>query len=180
MNPHLMFFLFFLSLIIFISGVMGIEAGIHACTTLSSELGALVVQTPSSLGFEASVGAPLNLVNDELRPACVVIPRNTSQVSTAMKAIYQSKSPYAVLAGGHSAMKGWNAYASFSVHVKGVKILKYIPSVAGGVLISFSNITEAAYDRKKDTITLQPGIRWGEAVTTLAPFGVAPVSGRAA
>ncbi|EEB89324.1 hypothetical protein MPER_12588 [Moniliophthora perniciosa FA553] len=78
-----------------------------------------------------------------------------------MAAIYQAKSKYAVLAGGHSAMKGWN-------------------SVSGGVLIDFRHMKQATYDAQKDSITLQPGIRWGEAVTALAPQGIAPIGGRAA
>lgn len=34
------------------------------------------------------------------------------------------------------------------------------------------------YDPTSDTITLQPGIHWGEALTQLEPLGVAPLGGR--
>ena len=34
------------------------------------------------------------------------------------------------------------------------------------------------YDATKDTITLQPGVHWDEALTELAPLGVAPMGGR--
>jgi hypothetical protein len=101
----------FFSLLLLASGVVGGQSGQSACTSLQSQLGATIVQTPSSgSSFESAVGAALNLANNNLRPSCVVIPQNTSQVSTAMKAIYKAKSQYAVLAGGHSGMKGWNAY----------------------------------------------------------------------
>ncbi|KAF9461947.1 hypothetical protein BDZ94DRAFT_770917 [Collybia nuda] len=133
-----------------------------ACASLQSLLGATIVQTPAAgSSFQTIVGTPLNLANNELTPSCVVIPQNTSHVSTAMKAIYKTKSRYAVLAGGHSAMKGWNA-------------------VRDGVLIYFRDMKAVSYDSRKDTITMQPGVRWGEAVNTLAPLGVAPVGGRAA
>ncbi|KAI3604575.1 fad dependent [Moniliophthora roreri] len=138
-----------------------IDAGQAACSSLVSLLGSELVQSQSGIDFQSSVNTPLNLINNALVPACVVYPTNTTHVSAAMSAVYQAKSRYAVLAGGHSAMKGWN-------------------SVAGGVLIDFRDMKQATYDAQKDTITLQPGIRWAEAVTALAPQGVAPIGGRAA
>ncbi|KAK7043896.1 hypothetical protein VNI00_008062 [Paramarasmius palmivorus] len=137
------------------------DAGQAACSSLVSLLGSELVQTQSGSDFQESVESPLNLVNNALIPACVIYPTNTSHVSTAMSAIYKAKSRYAVLAGGHSAMKGWNA-------------------VAGGVLIDFRDMKQATYDAAKDSITLEPGMRWGETVAALAPQGVAPVGGRAA
>lgn len=46
------------------------------------------------------------------------------------------------------------------------------------MLISFLLMNDTSYDPDTDTITLLPGIRWGQAVSTLEPFGVAPVGGR--
>ncbi|KAF7353925.1 FAD-binding protein [Mycena venus] len=57
------------------------------------------------------------------------------------------------------AMKGWN-------------------SVQAGVLIMFSHMQKASYDPEKDTIELEPGIRWRDAVVALEPYSVAPVGGR--
>ena len=37
---------------------------------------------------------------------------------------------------------------------------------------------DVSYDPTSDSITLQPGIHWGEALTALAPLGVAPLGGR--
>jgi hypothetical protein len=34
------------------------------------------------------------------------------------------------------------------------------------------------YDPISDTITLEPGIHWGDALTQLSPLGVAPLGGR--
>lgn len=47
-----------------------------------------------------------------------------------------------------------------------------------GILISFAHMRGVSYDAAKDTITLQPGVRWGEALTDLEPLGVAPMGGR--
>jgi FAD/FMN-containing dehydrogenase len=46
-------------------------------------------------------------------PTCIVFPQNDSDVSVAMKAIYNSGSHYAVRGGGHSAMPGWNTYVPY-------------------------------------------------------------------
>ena len=53
-----------------------------------------------------------------------------------------------------------------------------LPSVEGGVLISFSRMKSISYDSARDLVTLQPGIRWGEALDALEPFGVAVMGGR--
>ncbi|KAJ7605456.1 hypothetical protein DFH06DRAFT_1275611 [Mycena polygramma] len=144
-----------------LSSSLPTNAGRKACSSIASSIGRQFVQTSSDPAFNSSVGVPMNLNNDALIPACVIIPQNTSHVSTAMKAIYTQKSSYAVLSGGHSAMKGWDA-------------------VSGGVLIYFRDMKAATYSANADTITLQPGIRAGEAISALAPFGVAPPTARAA
>ena len=51
-------------------------------------------------------------------------------------------------------------------------------SVEGGILISFEHMASVTYNEARDTVTLQPGIRWGEALTALEPFGVGVLGGR--
>lgn len=48
----------------------------------------------------------------------------------------------------------------------------------GGVLINFANMTSATFDAKRDSITLEPGVLWEDAISSLQAFGVAPVGGR--
>ncbi|KAE9397561.1 FAD-binding domain-containing protein [Gymnopus androsaceus JB14] len=95
--------------------------------------------------YAIGVNSAWNAFNNEVnfQPACVVFAAKAEHVQVAMKAIFDNDVDYAVQAGGHSAMKGWN------------------------------NVEEG-----KDTITLLPGIHWGNAVADLAPLGVAPVGGR--
>jgi hypothetical protein len=45
-------------------------------------------------------------------------------------------------------------------------------------LINFKNMRNASYDPVRDSIILEPGIHWQEAVSALEPFGVAPVGGK--
>ncbi|KAJ4481092.1 FAD-binding domain-containing protein [Lentinula aciculospora] len=136
----------------------------QTCQQLSSSLGPSIVQTQSS-GSEYSIGADYawSTFNDEVnfQPSCIVFPTDTQHVQTAMEAIFQNGADYAVQAGGHSGMTGWN-------------------TVQNGVLISFINMTSASYDPESDTITLFPGIHWGNATSDLQQYGVAPVGGRIA
>ncbi|KAJ4490824.1 FAD-binding domain-containing protein [Lentinula aciculospora] len=134
----------------------------NTCQQLVSTLGSSIVQSQSS-GSEYTVGAngAWSVFNQEenFLPTCIVFVNSTEDVQTAMKTIFDNKSEYAVQAGGHSAMTGWN-------------------TVTDGVLISFMNMNATSYDEEKDTITMQPGILWGAAMTLMETFGVAPVGGR--
>ncbi|KAF7366687.1 FAD-binding protein [Mycena sanguinolenta] len=130
-------------------------AALNACTQLDVLLGFPLVQS-SGPSYETAATNAWNLQNSEFHPTCIVFPTTSDHVQVAMRAIYDAKSHYAVQAGSHTAMKFWNV-------------------VQDGVLIIFSNMRNASYDSVKDSITLQPGIHWAEAVTALEPFGVAPV-----
>ncbi|KAJ3779911.1 hypothetical protein GGU11DRAFT_662257, partial [Lentinula aff. detonsa] len=116
---------------------------------------------------EYSIGANFawSTFNDEVnfQPTCIVFPNTTKHVQTAMKAIFQNNAEYSVQAGGHSGMTGWN-------------------TVENGILISFINMMNSrvtSYDSQSDTITLLPGIHWGDATSALQQYGVAPVGARA-
>ncbi|KAJ4499311.1 hypothetical protein C8R41DRAFT_915518 [Lentinula lateritia] len=144
------------------SSVAAIAA--QTCQQLESSLGSTIVQTQTS-GSEYAIGANFawSTFSDEVnfQPSCIVFPNTTQHVQTAMKAIFENKADYAVQAGGHSGMIGWN-------------------TVQNGVLISFMNMNSTSYDSESDTITLLPGIHWGDATSALQQYGVAPVGGRIA
>ncbi|KAF5366893.1 hypothetical protein D9757_011387 [Collybiopsis confluens] len=128
-----------------------------ACTQISTSLGSSKVQSTIS-GPLYSLGAnnAWSAFNREVnfQPTCIVFVNSTHDVQIAMKAIYKNNANYAVQSGGHSGMIGWN-------------------TIQNGVLISFLNMNATSYNPKKDTITMQPGIRWGDALNILEPHGVA-------
>ncbi|KDR71083.1 hypothetical protein GALMADRAFT_229731 [Galerina marginata CBS 339.88] len=130
----------------------------RTCTHLQTSLGSDIVQFSGPEYLNASTNA-WSLFNTESRPTCIVFPRQASHVQVAMTAIFQDKVHYAVKAGGHSAMTGWN-------------------TVQDGILLVFSHMKNISYDASKDTITIQPGIHWDEALAALEPLGVAPLGGR--
>ncbi|PWY98141.1 FAD-binding domain-containing protein [Testicularia cyperi] len=100
-----------------------------------------------------------NPLNNKLQPSCIVQPATTEDVSKAMKAIFRNKSNYAVRSGGHTGMDGWD-------------------SVQGGVLIDFAKMTDFSYDARSKSVSLQPGLRWGDVYNQSAAHGVAPMGGR--
>ncbi|KAF7316080.1 FAD-binding protein [Mycena indigotica] len=130
----------------------------QACQRIAGHLGASIVQS-SGAAYDFAASNAWNFANALLRPTCIVFPSQAAHVQAAMREIYRAKSRFAVQAGSHSAMKGWN-------------------NVQDGVLIVFSNMKNATYNPASDSIILEPGIHWGEATATLSRFGVAPVGGR--
>jgi FAD/FMN-containing dehydrogenase len=122
-----------------------------------------------------------------------VFPTSTEDVVVAMRAIYAADSHYAVRGGGHSAMPGWNTYAFFislsaspsplfmfiSLHTTNSSTNSIFSSrIQNGVLIDFSHMKSYSYNSSSDTITMQPGVLWGEVCDGLEKQGVAPVGGR--
>ena len=78
------------------------------CRGLQQVLGTSIVQTPTGPDYEAGATAAWNLQNSQGRPACVVFPESTNHVALTMSVIFRLKIRYAVIAGGHTGVDGWN------------------------------------------------------------------------
>ncbi|KAJ7463550.1 FAD-binding domain-containing protein [Mycena latifolia] len=135
------------------------NASSKACTAIRVKLGSSIVKS-SGLEYNATVMDPWNLFNSLDRPTCIVYPRTASHVQAAMKSIFRFSSHYAVQAGAHSAMVGWN-------------------TISNGVLISFANMTNVSYSPVTETVTVLPGVHWGDAMTAVEPYGISVIGGRA-
>jgi len=98
--------------------------GVATCGRLQSTLGTTIVAS-SGTGYAAGISGAWNLFNTQYTPACIVFPREGSHVQAAMKTIYQNKIRYAVQAGGHSAMKGWNKYDVFVLFNANLLVIFY-------------------------------------------------------
>ncbi|PFH46741.1 hypothetical protein AMATHDRAFT_69208 [Amanita thiersii Skay4041] len=133
-----------------------------ACRNLRTQLGSTIVQTSStspSSEWTQTLTAPWNLANVGIAPTCIVFPYDHTHVSAAMREIFKRKARYAVQAGSHTAMKNWNV-------------------VKDGVLIMFSHMKNASYNTATETVTLQPGLLWEDAILATEKYGIAPVGGR--
>ncbi|KAJ7073927.1 FAD-binding domain-containing protein [Mycena amicta] len=130
-----------------------------ACRNVTTILGPTIVQS-SGAQYNATAQGTWSLFNSLDKPTCIVYPTSAAHVQTAMAAIYASNSKYAVIAGGHSGMVGYN-------------------SITNGVLISFSSMQNISYSTTTGLVTLQPGIHWGDAIDYLESYGVAVMGARA-
>jgi hypothetical protein len=75
------------------------------------------IVTDSGVDFDNTIAAAWNGANQQLRPACAILPTTASHVQVAMKTIFDTKVRYAVQSGGHSGVKGWNKYVSISTAI---------------------------------------------------------------
>ncbi|KAG6826986.1 hypothetical protein H0H92_013648 [Tricholoma furcatifolium] len=130
----------------------------NACKCLQSGSLNSITASNGTL-YQTGATSAWNYLNAQLQPDCIVFARDTQDVSTAMQIIFENKAQYAVQAGGHSAMQGWN-------------------NVQGGVLIHLMNMNAISYNAAAGSVTLQPGLTWGDALTYLEPYGVAVAGGR--
>lgn len=81
-----------------------------ACSALQHQLGTATVQTSSGPEYLNASTNAWNLFNDIQRPACIVFPESAGDVQAAMTMIFNHNIHYAVQAGSHTAMEGWNKY----------------------------------------------------------------------
>jgi hypothetical protein len=84
-----------------------ITTGATTCSALLAVLGGAIIQ-PSDPRFHNASQDAWNLFNTQFNPSCVVFPNQSSDVVKAMTLIFHHECDYAVQAGGHSAMPGWN------------------------------------------------------------------------
>ncbi|KAJ6468931.1 FAD-binding domain-containing protein [Mycena sanguinolenta] len=135
------------------------SAASSACAAILFALGSSVVQS-SGPEYNATTQDTWNLFNALEQPTCIVYPRTGPDVQVAMTNIFRFGSSYAVQAGAHSAMVGYN-------------------SITDGLLISFANMTSTTYNPRMGTVTVQPGVRWGDAMAAIEHLGLSVLGGRA-
>ncbi|CAO1614191.1 unnamed protein product [Parajaminaea phylloscopi] len=134
--------------------------GSAACTAIQGSLGKDKIATNTFLNFKyQSSKVYWNTRLSKANPACVVYPTSSSDVSASLKAIKKAGSRFAIKAGGH------NPNAGFS-------------NSDGGVLIDLVKMTDKSYDPATETLTYQPGNRFGDLYDYYDQFGVAPTGAR--
>lgn len=129
-----------------------------ACADLLASLpNSVLVQTSPT--YPPAQNGGFNPLNNKLSPSCIVQPTSASDVTLTMRSVFRHKAPYAVRAGGHTGMGGWD-------------------SVDGGVLLDFSLMRDFSYSASAGTVSVGPGLRWGEVYNMSEAYGVAPMGGR--
>ncbi|KAL2811975.1 hypothetical protein BJX63DRAFT_422047 [Aspergillus granulosus] len=121
-----------------------------ACTQLQGTL-----EIP--IGFEQGYFAAQQR---ELRPACVVQPESSEDVSRIVRVVREYPCQFAVKGGGH----GNHAGAS---------------SIHGGLLIDMSRIRQVTISEDESVAGIGAGARWMDVYSVLEEKGLAVVGGRA-
>lgn len=95
----------------------------------------------------------------KIKPACIVLPRSTSEVATALKALTAADQPFAIRSGGHTNWAGSN-------------------NIEGGVTIDLSLLNMVTFDESSETASIGPGGRWRDVYAELHKHGRVVAGGR--
>lgn len=95
-----------------------------------------------------------------LKPACIVTPKDSVEVSHVMKALSALNTTFAIRSGGHKDAPGFASIGN------------------GGVLIALSQLKSLSLSHDKSIATIGPGLRWGDVYSALEPQGRIVVGGR--
>lgn len=100
-----------------------------------------------------------------MRPACIVSPQNTQDVSTAVKTLVQLHEEgqsclFAIRSGGHTSWAGAS-------------------NIQGGPVIDLRSLNAIQLSSDKGEVEIGVGASWGDVYETLDPLGLSVNGGRA-
>jgi hypothetical protein len=95
----------------------------------------------------------------KIKPACIVLPRSTAEVATALKALVAAGQPFAIRSGGHTNWAGSN-------------------NIEGGVTVDLSLLNIVTFDETSEIASIGPGSRWREVYAELKKYGRVVAGGR--
>ncbi|TDL27762.1 FAD-binding domain-containing protein [Rickenella mellea] len=127
------------------------------CKTIQTSIsGASNVYFPGALHYDDDIYHwAASSIEDSV---CSVEPGSTQDVGKILQILGSTRTPFAVIGGGHSTNKGFSS-------TPGIQIAMY----------RFSNIT---YNKNTGTADVGSGLIWDEVYTALEPFGVSVIGGR--
>lgn len=132
---------------------------LNACKDISAAIPSQV-SYPLSLSYYDESQEYWSVLLRDLKPACVVFPQSTEDVSKAM--VILNRYPdvfFTAKSGGHDPNPGHS-------------------TVKDGVLISMRDIAGAKYDATNDVAYVKPGGEWNDVIASLAEQNVTIVGGR--
>lgn len=131
----------------------------QACQDIASKLPGRVFY-PRDSKYKSETKQYWSKVLRKLKPACVILPTTTAEVSTIVQILNQCPEVnFVVKSGGHSPNPG---------HA----------SIDGGVLIALREIVGATYGKVTGLAYVKPGGTWNDVIKALEPSGVTVVGGR--
>lgn len=94
-----------------------------------------------------------------LKPACIVLPRSASEVSTIVTTLASQQAKFAIRSGGHTPHAGSN-------------------NIDGGVTIDLSLLNWTRFDAASETVDIGPGGRWRDVYGELDKYHRVVAGGR--
>lgn len=133
------------------------------CTALSQGPLKDSLLYPGQGVYETRLLSYFDIKQQAISPNCIVQPRNTEEVSVAVKTLTSASVPkpckFAIRSGGHTP------YAGAS-------------NIEDGVTIDLQYISAVDYDAANSLVKVGPGAVWDDVFKTLEPLGVISTGGR--
>ena len=98
-------------------------------------------------------------IGARIRPACIVRPKSTEEVSLAIKSLVAANGKFAIRSGGHTQWAGSN-------------------NIEGGVTVDLGLLDWTRFNEATETVDLGPGGRWGKVYAELQRHGRVVAGGR--
>lgn len=150
---HLMFYFF--------AFVMLSHFAVAAATDICSKLETMnvAIEKPLTQGYGSTLKGYWSAACGDLRPQCVVTPRNALEMSQVVKGLLDIDDQFAVKSGGHNPNIGFS-------------------SISNGLLISTEKLNRVVYNPVDHTAVIGPGLSSEAAQKGLAGTGRAFVGAR--
>lgn len=147
--------------VIQISLVDIVRSSNSTCQTLSSLLPKAVF-VPADAAYSSSAASYAYLQQQAQRPSCIVKPSNAAEVSSAIKILGSSTTPFAVRSGGHATNSGFS-------------------NIDGGVTLDLTSLNDVGIfqDGAHVTASVGTGATWGDVYEVLDTHGRSLNGGRA-
>lgn len=143
------------------------------CKTLAAKLPDCVIFQNDKAAFKNSIDSYWAQQEREVIPACVVQPRDTEQLSAAVKTLKREYDGRQTQAG-----EGHSGFGLFAIRSGGHSPIPGAASIKGGVMIDLRHFCEVTLSKDGTTVVIGTGARWMDVSKTLEAKGLAVVGGR--
>ncbi|KAK3295294.1 uncharacterized protein B0H64DRAFT_322350 [Chaetomium fimeti] len=117
------------------------------------------ILVPGDAEYDARQDSFWSNTAKKVRPAAIVCPKSTSDVSTVVKTLVGAQQPFAVRSGGHFLWAGSN-------------------NIEGGTTVDLGQLNRVVYNAASDTVAIGPACRWKEVYAELHKHGRAVAGSR--
>lgn len=142
------------------------------CKILSSELPDCVIFPRDTAAFKNSMNSYWAQQEREVSPACVLRPRDTRQLSAAVKTLKREYDEQKNRAGNN------HAAGLFAIRSGGHSPIPGAASIKGGVMIDLRHFCEVTPSEDGLSVVIGSGARWMNVSQVLDEKGLAVVGGR--